>query len=118
MAHELTQPQRALFRQEAVDFQQNDRQWGRVVALQSLPTRLMVWFIMGAALAAVTFLFYGRYARKETVPGYLTPAAGTARVFAPQAGTNTAIYVEQGQRVEAGQPLLSVVTSRTASESG
>ncbi len=116
MAHELTQPQRALFRQEAVDFQQNDRQWGRVVALQPLPTRLMVWFIVAAAVAAVAFLFYGHYARKETVPGYLTPAAGTAKVFAPQAGTVTAIYVEQGQRVGAGQPLLSVVTSRTASD--
>lgn len=116
MAHELTQPQRALFRQEAVDFQQNDRQWGRVVALQPLSIRLMVWFIMAAAAAAIAFLFYGHYARKETVPGYLTPAAGTARVFAPQAGTITAIYVEQGQRVEAGQPLLSVVTSRTASD--
>ena len=116
MAHARTQPQRALFRQEAVDFQQNDRQWGRVVALQSLPTRLMVWFIMGAAAAAVAFLFYGHYARKETVPGYLTPAAGTAKVFAPQAGTITAIYVEQGQRVTAGQALLNVVTSRTASD--
>lgn len=116
MAHELTQPQRALFRQEAIDFQQNDRQWGRVVALQSLSTRLMVWFIIGVACAAIAFLFYGHYARKETVPGYLTPAAGTARVFAPQAGTITAIYVEQGQRVAAGQPLLSVVTSRTASD--
>ena len=116
MAHELTQPQRALFRQEAVDFQQNDRQWGRVVALQPLSTRLMVWFISGAVAVAVAFLFHGHYARKETVPGYLTPAAGTAKVFPPQAGTVTAIYVEQGQRVAAGQPLLSVATNRTASD--
>ncbi len=49
--------------------------------------------------AWAAFLFYGRCARKETVPGYLTPAAGT-------------IYVEQGQRVAAGQPLLTVATSR------
>ena len=50
------------------------------------------------------------------MPGYLTPAAGTAKVFAPQTGTTTAIYVEQGQRVAAGQPLLTVATSRTASD--
>jgi membrane fusion protein len=115
MTHELAQPQRALFRQEAVDFQQHDRQWGRVVALQSLPTKLMVWFIVSAAIAAIAFLFQAHYARKETVMGYLTPAAGTAKVFAPQTGTISAIYVEQGQRVEAGQPLLSVMTSHTAS---
>ncbi len=116
MTHELTQPQRALFRQEAIDFQQHDRQWGNVVALQSLPTKLMVWFIVGAAVVAIGFLFQAHYARKETVMGYLTPAAGTAKIFAPQIGTINGIYVEQGQRVEAGQPLLSVMTSHTASD--
>ncbi len=116
MTHEPTRPQRALFRQEAIDFQQHDRQWGRVVALQSLPTKLMFWLIAGAAMAAIAFLFYGHYARKETVTGYLTPAAGTAKIFTPQTGIINAIYIEQGQRVEAGQPLLSVMTSHTASD--
>jgi len=118
MAHELTQPQRALFRQEAVEFQQHDRQWGQVVVAQSLPAKLTVWLIAIAAIAAIAFLFLGHYARKETVTGYLTPAAGTAKVFAPQAGTISAIYVEQGQRVEAGQQLLSVATSHTAADGG
>jgi len=117
MTSEVTQPQRALFRQEAIDFQQHDRQWGRVVVVvQSLPTKLMVWLIAGAATAAIVFLFYGHYARKETVTGYLTPAAGTAKIFTPQTGIITAIYIEQGQRVEAGQPLLNVMTSHTASD--
>ncbi len=118
MAHKLTQPQRALFRQEAVEFQQHDRQWGQVVVAQSLPAKLTVWLIAIAAIAAIAFLFLGHYARKETVTGYLTPAAGTAKVFAPQAGTISAIYVEQGQRVEAGQQLLSIMTSHTASDGG
>ena len=50
------QPQRPLFRQEALEFQQHDRQWGRVVPLQPLPTRIMVWFIAAAAAAVVAFL--------------------------------------------------------------
>ena len=113
MSREVT-PQRQLFRQEVVEFQQRDRQWGRVVPLQPLPTRLLVWFITAIAVAVVVFLFFAQYARKETVTGYLAPAAGTARIFAPQQGTISAIHVEQGQRVEEGQPLLSVAIEQIA----
>jgi len=52
------------------------------------------------------------------VTGYLTPVAGSAKIFTPQTGTINAIYVEQGQRVEAGQQLLSIMTSHTASDGG
>ncbi len=106
----------SLFRQEALEFQRQDRQWGRVVPLQPLPTRLMVWFITAAASAIAAFLFLAQYARKETVTGYLTPASGTARIFAPQQGTISAIHVEQGQRVEEGQLLLSVTTDQIAAD--
>ena len=46
--------------------------------------------------------------------GYLTPAAGTAKIFAPQQGTIKAIYVKEGQQVEKEQPLLAVETSQIA----
>ncbi|MDQ3445616.1 MAG: HlyD family efflux transporter periplasmic adaptor subunit [Pseudomonadota bacterium] len=106
--------QRALFRQEAIEFHRHHRQWGRVVPLQPLPTRLLVWFIAAAAASVIAFLFVAQYARKETVSGYLTPASGTARVFAPQPGTVSAIHIEQGQRVAEGQPLLSITTDQIA----
>jgi membrane fusion protein len=114
MDHKVTSPRRPLFRQEAIEFQQHGQQWGQVALLQSLPIRLMVWFIAAAAAAIIAFLFLAQYARKETVTGYLTPAAGTARIFVPQQGTIAAVHVEQGQRVGEGQPLLSVTTSRIA----
>lgn len=109
---------RPLFRQEVVEFQQHNRQWGRVVPLQSLQMRLMVWFIAAAAAAVIAFLFLAQYARKETVTGYLAPASGTAKVFAPQQGTISAIHVEQGQRVEEGQPLLSITIEQIAASGG
>ncbi len=105
---------RPLFRQEVIEFQQNNRQWGRVVPLQPLSTRLMVWCIAAAVLAVVAFLFFAQYARKETASGYLMPVAGTAKVFAPQPGTISAVYVDQGDSVEKGQPLLTVLTSQIA----
>lgn len=115
MGHEVTS-RRQLFRQEVIEFQQHNRNWGRVVPLQPMPTRIMVWFVTAAAAAVVTFLCFAQYARKETVTGYLAPASGTAKVFAPQPGTIGAIHVEQGQRVEEGQPLLSVVTDQIAAD--
>jgi membrane fusion protein len=105
---------RPLFRQEVVDFQQFDRQWGRVVPMQPARVRLTVWFIIGAAAAVIAFLFIAQYARKETVAGYLMPVGGTARVFPNQSGTVSALYVQQGQAVEEGQPLLAVTTAQIA----
>jgi membrane fusion protein len=106
--------QRPLFRQEVIEFQQHNRQWGRVVPLQPLSTRLMVWCVTAAAVGVIAFLFFAQYARKETATGYLAPASGTARVFASQAGTISAVYVAQGDSVQQGQPLLAVVTSQVA----
>ncbi len=106
--------QRPLFRQEVIAFQQVHRHWGRVVPLQPVPVRLMVWFVAACAAAVFAFLFLAHYARKETVIGYLSPAAGTARVFAPQQGIVSAVHVELGQQVQAGQPLLSIAMDQVA----
>src|SRR3954467_1629632 len=103
---------RSLLRQEAIEFQQHHRQWGQVVLLQPLPIRIMAWSITAAAGLIIVFLLLAQYARKETVIGYLTPASGTVKIFAPQQGTINAIYIEQGQRVEEAQPLMSVTTSQ------
>jgi membrane fusion protein len=104
-----------LFRQEVIEFQQYNRQWGRVVPLQPLSTRIMVWCVTAAAVGIISFLFFAQYARKEIAAGYLAPVSGTARVFAPQPGIINAVYVEQGDTVEKGQPLLAVATSQVAS---
>jgi membrane fusion protein len=107
-------PERPLFRQQVLEFQQQDRQWGRVVPMQPVRVRFTVWFIISAVAAIITFLFIAQYARKETVAGYLMPAAGSARVFAPQPGIVSALYVEQGKTVEEGQPLMTVTTTQIA----
>src|SRR5690349_15724821 len=87
---------RQLFRQEVLEFQQHNRQWGRVVPLPPLPTRVMVWSVFAAAAGVITFLFFAQYARKEIAPGYLAPVSGTARVYAPQPGTISIVHVRQG----------------------
>ena len=106
--------QHLLFRQEAVDFQQRNRQWGQVALLQPLSTKIITWLIAASVALIVVFLFLAPYARKETVNGYLTPTAGTAKIFAFQQGTIKEIYVKEGQEVEIEQPLLAVETSQIA----
>ena len=103
-----------LFRQEALDFQQHNRQWGQVALLQPLSTKIITWLIAASVALIVIFLFLAPYARKETVIGYLTPTAGTAKIFAFQQGTIKEIYVKEGQEVEKEQPLLTVETSQIA----
>jgi membrane fusion protein len=105
---------RLLFRQEAIDFQRDNRQWGRVSNLQPLTTKLLTWFIATAVALMIAFLVLGQYARKETVSGYLTPTAGTAKIFAPQQGTIKQIHVSEGEQVEENQPLLTVQTNQIA----
>jgi membrane fusion protein len=105
---------RSLLRQEAIEFQHHHRQWGQVVLLQPLPVKIMAWSITAAAGLVIVFLLLAQYARKETVIGYLTPMSGTVKIFAPQQGTIDTIYVEQGQRIEEAQPLMSVTTNQIA----
>ncbi len=103
-----------LFRQEAIDFQQYNRQWGHVVLLQPPSAEMITWCIVILVVVVITFLSFEQYARKETVIGYLTPTAGTAKIFAPQQGAIREVYVKEGQQVEKGQPLLAVETSQIA----
>jgi membrane fusion protein len=105
-----------LFRPEAVEFQQHQRVWGDVALLQPLSTKLMTWFIAATVVTACVFLCLAQYARKETAEGYLTPAGGTSRIFVPHQGTIRAVYVTEGQGVEAGQPLLTIDTSQITTD--
>ena len=105
-----------LFRHEAIEFQQQSRQLGRVSALQPLSAKLLTWFIAAAVALIVTFLFVGEYARKETVAGYLTPTSGTAKIFASHPGTIKEIHVREGDEVEDGQPLLTIETNQISAD--
>ena len=106
----------SLFRQEAIDFQRQNRQWGHVASLQPVSTKLLAWLLALALALVFVGLFMGQYARKETVAGYLTPTAGTAKIFAPRQGTIKAVYVKEGQAISQGQELLAIDTNQIAGD--
>ncbi len=105
-----------LFRQEVVDFQQLEREWGQIALPQPVSTRIMTWGITAAIALLVVFLCLAQYARKETVVGYLTLSNGRAKVFAPQQGIIKNVYVKEGDQVVEGQPLFTVETAQISSE--
>jgi membrane fusion protein len=109
-------PQHSLFRQEAIEFQRYHRQWGEVALLQPLSIKVLTWFFTVAVALVIVFVSLAQYARKETVVGYLTPTSGTARIFASRQGTIEAVYVEEGQEVQEGQPLLTIATHEVAAD--
>lgn len=108
--------ERALFRAEAVAFQRDNRQWGQVTILQPVPTAITTFFILAAVALVAAFLYFGSFARKETVEGYLRPASGTAKIFATRTGTIEAIHVKLDQIVKQGQPLLTIQTNQVAGD--
>src|SRR5512132_213478 len=104
--------QESLFRQEAIEFERQHRQWGEVILLQPLSIKLTVWFIVVAVALVMTALSLTQYAQKQTVIGYLTSTAGAVKVFAPRQGTIKTIYVEEGEHIQEGQPLLTIATDK------
>ncbi len=112
----MTTSQLPLFRNEAIQFQQHNRQWGDVASLQPLSTKLVVWFLVASATAIIIFLFVAQYARKEVGVGYLTPTTGTAKIFALERGTIKDVHVEEGSKVRKGQPLLTIETDQITAD--
>lgn len=78
-----------------------------------LPSPLSVWVLGGMAVVvlgtAVGLAANATYAKTETVPGRLSPAAGMVRAVAPRGGLVTEILVAQGQLVERAAPLAKLI---------
>lgn len=96
-----------LFRQQAVKKQQ-DRLLGDVLVVPPLSYMVVTAIVSLFVAAGAVLLLNGTYARKETVQGYLTPDKGIVKVFANTSGIVREVFVEEGDSVEEGQPLLVV----------
>jgi membrane fusion protein len=101
----------SLFRTEAVEFRRT-RAWAGTTTAPPVATWLLTAFFAATIVIATTFLSLGSYGRKETVPGYLTPVTGIAKVLPPAPGVVTEVYVSEGDSVIAGQRLLLVRSER------
>ena len=96
-----------LFRSEVLAARQT--QWlGTVLLAPRLWDRLFVSTAVLAAAAILALLFLGEFTRKAKVGGWLVPQEGIVRVFAPQPGVVTGLYVKEGAEVKKGERLLAL----------
>lgn len=102
----------SLFRKEALEHSKN-RLYGDVILLQPLSITVLVATVVIVCSLIIAMLFWGTYARKETVRGYVVPDKGIVKVYAPNPGTIYEVHVEEGQDVIEGQTLITVISERS-----
>jgi membrane fusion protein len=96
------------FRREALDAV--NAPIGRPVSSGGLPSWMITALLVALLVVIAVFLVSADYTRRETVPGSLIPTAGAVNVTATSAGVVAAIYVRDGQKVHAGEKLMSIST--------
>jgi membrane fusion protein len=96
-----------LFRQEVIEAGR-DRLAGTVVAAVPPRSRLYTMLLLAFAALIVAILVFGQYASSARVRGTVAYDAGIARVYASSPAEIRTIHVRTGQRVSAGDPLVTI----------
>lgn len=102
----------SLFRKEALEYRK-DKLYGDVILLQPLSLTLLVGAVLVICSLILAILFWGTYARKELVHGYLIPDKGIVKIYSPQPGTVSKVHVREGDSVQEGQILITVLSERS-----
>jgi membrane fusion protein len=96
-----------LFRPEVLAERQ--AQWlGTVLLAPRLSHRLFAVFATLTVAGVFTLLYYGDFTRKTRIDGWLVPTTGLVKVFAPRSGVLVGLYVQEGQEIRKGEPLLAL----------
>jgi len=106
------EPVPPLFRHESLEAVKNAR-FGRPAALLPLSWTLLSGLLFAIVLVLAIFLTTASYTRKETANGLITSSGGEIRVSSPAAGVIQDLMVVEGAHVQAGDPIMRVVTART-----
>lgn len=96
-----------LFRSEVLAERQT--QWlGTVLLVPRLWDHLFTLVAVLAMAAVLALLFFANFTNTAKISGWLVPQEGLVRVFAPQPGVVTALYVKEGAEVHKGERLLAL----------
>ena len=96
-----------LFRQQVVTRSQQRLQ-GEVVVLPRWPHTLLCLCLLAWLALVLAFLTQANYSRRETVRGWLEPAAGLVRVYPQAEGKLAQLLVAEGEQVLQDQPLAVI----------
>lgn len=105
--------EQGLFRREAIQAKRSDM-LGPIQAAAPLSGWVFVAFALVLAGAIIVFLLFGHYTRRAHVSGSLVPSRGLLALDASLNGRVSRVWVDEGQAVRSGQPLLTL-TAQTDS---
>ncbi|PID66184.1 MAG: hypothetical protein CR975_04220 [Gammaproteobacteria bacterium] len=105
----------SLFRQQVLN-QQANKLFGEVILIRPLSFALLTTALAVIVAVVIIFLLYGKYGRRETVNGYLSPDKGLVNVYAPYLGIVERMPIREGQTVKKGEVLYHVSTDFRMSE--
>ena len=103
---------RNVFRKEVLSANPNSLH-GDVLVLPRLRYSLLIALLIVWVLAVFIWLYFGSYARKETVQGWLEAPDGVVRLYPENSGFIEKVLVAEGERVQAGQPLIILSRDQT-----
>jgi membrane fusion protein len=99
----------SLFRAQAVEHKKQHL-YGSVMLIPKLSHTLIIGGLLVWVTLVMIWLCTSRYARKETVLGWLEPPTGIVRLYAQNNGTIQKIFITEGSYVEQDQPIVMVET--------
>lgn len=105
-----------LFRSEATSAATN--RFGYPVRPLGTGTAVLTAFLTSLFVCLILFLTFGRYARKETVPGVIQHAQGSAPVTMLSSGVISEVLVTEGESVTTGTPILRFAADPRVSKDG
>ena len=98
-----------LFRDKAVDVV-SLRLVGAVSLAQPLSLSVTIFLLVTIVTTVVVYLSLSSFTRKESVQGYLRPDKGLIKSYTNSNGTVEKIHVAEGDLVNRGDPLVTMVT--------
>jgi len=104
-----------LFRGEALDHSSR-RLEGEVVLAAPLRQNTLAWLLVVAVVAMATFASTATFVRKERVSGWIAPDRGLVRLTARDGGIVEALFISEGEAVDAGQPIARMRLAAFSSE--
>jgi membrane fusion protein len=80
--------------------------------MRPLSFTVVCWVALVMALALVALLVFGQYTKRARVMGVLAPERGVIKVVPPQSGLIVARFVNEGDKVKAGDRLFTLSLDR------
>lgn len=101
-----------MFRKEVLNPSANGV-YGSINLIRPLSSWLLVTIAVALVTGLLTYLILGSYTKRATAIGYLIPAGGLVRIFAPISGVISERFAEEGKIVSKDDVLFIISDERT-----